>query len=635
MGGDLEGVRSEVEGAMKSIAAGAASILAPFAAFGRRLISQGLETAGFFEKTEAQMGVMVGSVAKAKELISDLVAFGTKTPFQIPELMQSAQQLTSVGIEIERVIPTLKMLGDAAMGDREKFGRLMYVFKEVQSKGKLMGNDFMQISSTGAISAKFLAEAFKITETKAAGMMRNLSAADLTKYFQIVTGEGGRFANMMGVMSGTLEGLKSNFQDSIIYIKKYIGEPLVPYLKSTYIAMTEVVMATANFIKTGGEATSFAFVGATAFAGLGAGLFAAAFGAKLLGISLRGFLIGTGIGIFIVALGALVGYLTSVMDIPKKIGEGWEYLKKVMSGHSEILTNLKIAWENIKIAAELTWTAIVQAAAPVVSYLGAAWKSIYDYISGILSKLLLKVSEFALDASEWILAISHHWSALWKKFPAAVAVATAINIDIFRNAFAMMLDIAKRGVAAIIRVYYKMATEIGIFMEKERSWRIGNGPLPKAQIQAMREAGKKEADNQIKGLGLKESGVKSIFQQSDLTKELIRMSGLGKVFSDIFKTKKELEKDRKLPGGMGEKTATPKSAGPKSPSDSEATPLLVKAGMYGIEEFGKTLQKGLLDDKKNPANITNDLLRDSMELQKKQLKAAEETEKKIGAGMGE
>ncbi len=45
--------------------------------------------------------------------------------------------------------PVLQALGDVAAGDREKFHRLSLAFGQTQAKGRLMGQEVLQMTEAG------------------------------------------------------------------------------------------------------------------------------------------------------------------------------------------------------------------------------------------------------------------------------------------------------------------------------------------------------------------------------------------------------------------------------------------------------------------------------------------------------
>ena len=55
----------------------------------------------------------------------------------------------SFGLQSEKVVPTLKMLGDIAGADQNKLNGLALVFGQIQSTGRLMGQDLLQLINQG------------------------------------------------------------------------------------------------------------------------------------------------------------------------------------------------------------------------------------------------------------------------------------------------------------------------------------------------------------------------------------------------------------------------------------------------------------------------------------------------------
>ena len=72
-----------------------------------------------------------------------------KTPFEMGDLASASQTLLSFGDDANKVQGHLKMLGDISLGNKEKFNGLALVFGQVQSQGKLMGQDHLQMINAG------------------------------------------------------------------------------------------------------------------------------------------------------------------------------------------------------------------------------------------------------------------------------------------------------------------------------------------------------------------------------------------------------------------------------------------------------------------------------------------------------
>lgn len=97
------------------------------------------------EQSQASFTSLLGDAGKAKAMLGDLSNFAAKTPFELTDLTKASQTLLGFGIDAKSVMPDLQMLGDVSMGNKERFQGLALVYSQVQSQGKLMGQDLLQM----------------------------------------------------------------------------------------------------------------------------------------------------------------------------------------------------------------------------------------------------------------------------------------------------------------------------------------------------------------------------------------------------------------------------------------------------------------------------------------------------------
>ena len=108
------------------------------------LAKTGIEAAMTMEGLNAEFKVMTGSAERAAGVIREISDFAAKTPFDKLGLSRAAKTLMAFGLQSEKVVPTLKMLGDIAGADQNKLNGLALVFGQIQSTGRLMGQDLLQ-----------------------------------------------------------------------------------------------------------------------------------------------------------------------------------------------------------------------------------------------------------------------------------------------------------------------------------------------------------------------------------------------------------------------------------------------------------------------------------------------------------
>lgn len=217
-------------GGFKKWAAGIG--LATGAAFAY-LAKTGVGAAMTMESITAQFTVMAGSADRAASLVSEIADFAAHTPFNKLGLSEAGKTLMAFGLESEKVVPTLKMLGDVAGADQNKLNGLALVFGQIQSTGKLMGQDFLQLINQGFNPLTVMAKASgkSVEELKDLMAQGAISADDVTKAFQIATSEGGLFFGNLEAQSQTLAGKLATLKDNVETALQNMAEAFLPLLK--------------------------------------------------------------------------------------------------------------------------------------------------------------------------------------------------------------------------------------------------------------------------------------------------------------------------------------------------------------------------------------------------------------------
>lgn len=198
------------------------------------LAKTGLEAAMTMEGLNAEFKVMTGSAERASAVIKEISDFAAKTPFDKLGLSRAAKTLMAFGLQSEKVVPTLRMLGDIAGADQNKLNGLALVFGQIQSTGRLMGQDLLQLINQGFNP---LTEISKQTGTSVADLkkaMENgaISADMVTLAFKSATSAGGLFYGNLEAQSQTLQGRISTLKDNFVTALQNMAEAFLPLLKA-------------------------------------------------------------------------------------------------------------------------------------------------------------------------------------------------------------------------------------------------------------------------------------------------------------------------------------------------------------------------------------------------------------------
>lgn len=169
------------------------------------------------EQTRVAFTSMLYSAEAADKMLADLQKFAAETPFEMPGVRTAAQQLIAFGYEADEILPTLTALGNAASGlgkGEVGFGQLAFVFGQIRTTGKLMGNDVMQLAQLGVPVKDILAKNLGLAKDELANIGELGIDADVAIQ-ALIDGMNERFPDMMKKQSETFEGIMSNIKDNL------------------------------------------------------------------------------------------------------------------------------------------------------------------------------------------------------------------------------------------------------------------------------------------------------------------------------------------------------------------------------------------------------------------------------------
>lgn len=256
----IQTAQDEVSGLSGKVVAAAGVIktglLVATAAAAAGLVVMGksaLDAAANFEQTKISFETMLGSAEKATKLLKDLQEFAKKTPFNLVELQEGTKRLLAYGIEGDKVIDTMKVLGDITSGvGRDKMPQLILAFGQVKAAGHLTGMELRQFSETGVPLLQTLADQFKVTTGQ---MTEMISAGDVgfdavQQALGSMTQEGGKFFNLMDKQSKTFSGSMSNLQDSWTQFLVVLGTIFIPIGTQAIQMLTALLAPIVQIVQT-------------------------------------------------------------------------------------------------------------------------------------------------------------------------------------------------------------------------------------------------------------------------------------------------------------------------------------------------------------------------------------------------
>lgn len=209
------------ERGFSAITTASATALAGLTALGYGAITQ----ASKMQDLRQQFDTLTWSAEKGKKLFMEIQEFAAKTPFTSADLASATSTMLGFGVAQEKVMWSMKMLGDIAMGNNDRFQRLALAFGQVQASGRLMGQDLLQMINAGFNPLESIAKRTGETMMEVKDRMSDgrVSVQEVEQAMRDATGEGGRFFWGMEKASKTFSGVMSTLKDNVSIALAAIG----------------------------------------------------------------------------------------------------------------------------------------------------------------------------------------------------------------------------------------------------------------------------------------------------------------------------------------------------------------------------------------------------------------------------
>ena len=195
-------------------------------------LSEAVRLAAEFELVSTQLAVLTGSASEAKGMIEELYKLGLESPFGAQDFLDSAKILGQFGVSLSKTTELVKIIGDVALGDADKFHRMSIAFGQMSASGRLMGQDLLQMVNAGMNPLFYISQRTgeSLQQLRFRMEAGKITVREVTQAFRDATTEGNRFYGATQKINMTLMGQWLQFKENLQLIGREIGAILLPGL---------------------------------------------------------------------------------------------------------------------------------------------------------------------------------------------------------------------------------------------------------------------------------------------------------------------------------------------------------------------------------------------------------------------
>ena len=201
----------------------------------------GFESATALEANSIAFETMLGNADQAKELLKEIQQFTASTPFQEEEVTSAGKALLAFNIEANKIVPTLKRIGDISAGIGAPIGEIAEIYGKARVQGRLFAEDINQLTGRGIPIIQELAKQFNITDGEVKKLVEDgkVGFPQLEEAFVSLTSEGGKFAGLTEKLSTSTKGALSTLKDNFKALAREAILPLLPAITKVFQNVTK------------------------------------------------------------------------------------------------------------------------------------------------------------------------------------------------------------------------------------------------------------------------------------------------------------------------------------------------------------------------------------------------------------
>lgn len=176
-----------------------------------------MQLSGDFEQTQIAFTTMLKSAEQANSFLTQAQNMANATPFEFPQLADASKKMLAFGWDVKSILPDLSTIGDAASGlglGAEGINQITLALGQMKAKGRVQGDEILQLTEAGVPAAKILQEQLGLTAEQVGEIGKQGLESDKA-IKALLTGMNQRFGGMMQNQAKTALGLMSTLKDTL------------------------------------------------------------------------------------------------------------------------------------------------------------------------------------------------------------------------------------------------------------------------------------------------------------------------------------------------------------------------------------------------------------------------------------
>jgi tape measure domain-containing protein len=215
------------------------------AAIGTGAVYMGLKFDSTMEQNTVTMSHFLGGVTQAKTELQTLFQLAATTPFDFAGVSTAAKQFLAFGFSVADTNKDLRVIADTASafgGSTDVINRIVLALGQMQAKGKVMGQELLQLQEVGVPALQILQEQLHLTDQQVANIGRTGIKASVA-IPALIKGLQDRYGGLSAQQAKTFAGQLSTLKD---YAAQTLGVIMMPLFQT----MKQDVLPTAILIAT-------------------------------------------------------------------------------------------------------------------------------------------------------------------------------------------------------------------------------------------------------------------------------------------------------------------------------------------------------------------------------------------------